>query len=186
MKGEAEREGSGGNQEWRFGERTGLQGRQDPVDARRARRGQGCGERRGCRAEGSPRSAALSMFWGLSPAPPPSGRTGSGLSGTARTLRGETPAGERLARPAGSAVPPSPSGRPPYLAAPASDSWRPCLAPVTGSVPDSTAPGLRVYGAGNRGYSSASDGSDSLCTRVSRATDRNRNAAVSRQPQSPA
>lgn len=45
-----------------------------------------------------------------------------------------------------------------------------------------SAPGLRERRGGDRGDASASDGSRfSLCTRVSRATDRNRNAAVSRQ-----
>lgn len=53
------------------------------------------------------------------------------------------------------------------------------------AAPGSSAPGLRVRGGGDRGDRSDSDGSQvSLCTRVSRATDRNRNAALSRQRRS--
>lgn len=64
-----------------------------------------------------------------------------------------------------------------HLATPASDSWRRQLA-----ARGPSAPGLRDRRGGDRGDDSASDGSRfSLCTRVSRATDRNRNATVSRQ-----
>lgn len=73
-----------------------------------------------------PRSAGSRCFGVWSPALPPSARTGSGLSGTARTLQGHTVerGAPRYPAPAASR---RGARRQPYLAAPASDSWRPQL-----------------------------------------------------------
>jgi hypothetical protein len=84
---------------------------------------------------------------------------------------GERARGERRR---GAAVRPaaSPSGRPArsaYLAAPASDSWRPQPEPLGGQSTEAA------------GVTRPPTGAVPLCTRVSQATDRNRNAAVSRQ-----
>ena len=70
----------------------------------------GGAERRAVRVRAHPRSAGSRCFGVWSPAPPPSARTGSGLSGTARTLRGW---GERHGAAAVPAVPAaSPVGAP--------------------------------------------------------------------------
>lgn len=98
-------------------------------------------------ARAHPRSAGSRCSGVWSPAPPPSARTGFGLSGTARTLRGETRWRSCSVTPW---LPPAAGGsRPsPYLAAPASDSW--CLKLSAGrssGPPGSPAAGLRVPGA---------------------------------------
>lgn len=90
----------------------------------------GGAQRRAVRAPAHPRSAASRCFGVWSPAPPPSARTGSGLSGTARTLRGGWGGGRHGAAggptvPAGAPRRQPRRGAPgPHLAAPASDSWR--------------------------------------------------------------
>ena len=120
-------------------------------------------------AEGSPAFCSVSMFWGLVASSATiwtnwvrafwycSNTAGRGI-------------GWRAPRAAlGLRRPPSPVGAPgPTLQhLPLTHGAR-VSAPVTGSsAPDSTATGLRVYGAGNRGYNSASDGSGSLCVRAS-------------------
>lgn len=74
-----------------------------------------------------------------------------------------------------------------YLAAPASDSWRPRLCArhrLLSAWLDRAGP-ASLWSGQPRLQLGLRRQRLSLCTRVSRATDRNRNAAVSRQPQSP-
>lgn len=96
----------------------------------------------------------------------------------------ERPASLVFAPPARRGGPPAPALPPrPYLAAPAFDSWRRgrCL-PGTSSAATrlvSAQPASPRSGRPRRGLGLRRD--PFLCTRVSRVTDRNRNAAVSRQ-----
>ena len=120
-------------------------------------------------AEGSPAFCSVSMFWGLV--------ASSATIWTnwvrafwycSNTVGRDT--GWRAPRAArGLRRPPSPVGAPgPTLQhLPLTHGARVSARVTVSSVPDSTEPDLRVYGAGNRGYSSASDGRGSLCVHAS-------------------